>query len=395
LKSGSSEQAGAVESASTFAAGLSEHRSELRESVSSRTLTLLRPEERAHQEYVVGVRLATAAAVDYAFSVLEAPRGAYLSTPPELLRQARLAASLNIGLESVLRRYSAGFHTFADAVLSYGASDPQRRLPQIHRALRVQAAHFSHLIHDVSEEHKREAATRLALPQEERAKKIRALLDGELIDLSTFPHPMECWHIGIIQSRPTSTNIVRDIAAGLGQSILIAPGHEQTTWMWLSGKELSAPEVHLALGESRPQSKRTAVGEPGFGLAGWRLTHRQARATYAVMQGAISSYSEQALLASIAQDDLLSTSLKKMYLTPLEAEKDGGRKLRETLRAYLEARGQVSSAAATLRVSRKTVSNRLARIEEHLQRPITSCSAELDAALRLEALDAPTGSQTG
>jgi DNA-binding PucR family transcriptional regulator len=46
----------------------------------------------------------------------------------------------------------------------------------------------------------------------------------------------------------------------------------------------------------------------------------------------------------------------------------------------------VTSAAAALGVNRHTVSNRLRAVESRIGRPISSCVAEIDAALRLEDL---------
>jgi DNA-binding PucR family transcriptional regulator len=89
-------------------------------------------------------------------------------------------------------------------------------------------------------------------------------------------------------------------------------------------------------------------------------------------------------------DDLLTTSLRRLYLAPLSDERDGGAVLRETLRAYFAADRNGASAAAALRVTRQTVNNRLRVIEERLERPLSACATELEAALRLDDLgDAP------
>jgi DNA-binding PucR family transcriptional regulator len=99
-------------------------------------------------------------------------------------------------------------------------------------------------------------------------------------------------------------------------------------------------------------------------------------------------YADVALVASLLQDDLLGTSLRELYLKPLEGERDGGELARRTLRAYIEAGGNVSSAAAALGVKRHTVTNRLRAIETTIGRPPEACTAELDIALYLEKLGA-------
>jgi len=99
-------------------------------------------------------------------------------------------------------------------------------------------------------------------------------------------------------------------------------------------------------------------------------------------------YRGVALLASALQDELLRTSLRGLYLAPLEAERDGGATYRETLRAYFAAECNVTSAAEIVGVTRKTVAARLQMIEQRLGRPINTCAAEMETALRLRELSA-------
>jgi DNA-binding PucR family transcriptional regulator len=83
----------------------------------------------------------------------------------------------------------------------------------------------------------------------------------------------------------------------------------------------------------------------------------------------------------------LVESLYRLYLLPLAQERDGGQVLRETLRAYL-ASGNLSSAAVTLAVSRRTVGNRLRKIEAIVGRPFHTLRPDIETALRLEELKA-------
>ncbi|HWO47309.1 MAG TPA: helix-turn-helix domain-containing protein, partial [Solirubrobacterales bacterium] len=91
-----------------------------------------------------------------------------------------------------------------------------------------------------------------------------------------------------------------------------------------------------------------------------------------------------AVLASIARDELLATSLRRLYLEPLERMRDGGKVARQTLRAYFDAERNISSTAAALGVDRRTVRNRLRAIEDSLGRPLTGSLADLEIALRLD-----------
>ena len=129
-----------------------------------------------------------------------------------------------------------------------------------------------------------------------------------------------------------------------------------------------SPDISASLSSAPlPAKVSLAAGEAAQGIAGWRLSHRQAMAALPIAlrePGSIVCYSEVALLASMLQDDLLATSLHERYLVPLNAGRDGGEVARETLRAYFAANRNASSAAAALGVNRRTVTNRLQAIEE-------------------------------
>jgi DNA-binding PucR family transcriptional regulator len=92
-------------------------------------------------------------------------------------------------------------------------------------------------------------------------------------------------------------------------------------------------------------------------------------------------YADVAMLAATLQNDVLATSLRELYLVPLERERDGGKTLRQTLRAYFVANRNISSAAVALGVTRRTVANRLHVIEARLDRSLHSDAAQIEAAL--------------
>jgi sugar diacid utilization regulator len=134
---------------------------------------------------------------------------------------------------------------------------------------------------------------------------------------------------------------------------------------------------------------RFVVGEPACGLAGWRLTHQQAQAALVVAlrrPRPLTSYRDVALLAVALKDRALARALIDMYVAPLDQLRDGGAVLRKTLRAYLGTERSVSSTAAVLGVTRKTVANRLHTIEARLGRSLHPCPAELEVALLLDDL---------
>ncbi len=133
---------------------------------------------------------------------------------------------------------------------------------------------------------------------------------------------------------------------------------------------------------NRDEGPPMAVGHPAKGLLGWRLSHRQARAVYPVVQhgGEVVAAAEAGLLAAVAKDETLVASLHQLYIEPL----GDGEGLKETLHAYLAAGRNISSAASALQVNRQTVRTRLRAAEGKIGRSMDECGAEVEIALRLE-----------
>jgi DNA-binding PucR family transcriptional regulator len=98
-------------------------------------------------------------------------------------------------------------------------------------------------------------------------------------------------------------------------------------------------------------------------------------------------YADVALLTAVVRDEVLATSLRRLYLEPLNGRPGGGGELRRTVRAYFAAGRNVSLAGEAIGVSRQAVARRLRAVEEKLGRSIASCATDLELALRLEALE--------
>lgn len=332
-----------------------------------------------------GLRSAVRTALDYAFAAF----GEELTAPPPmLLAQTRIAARNGVGLDVIQRCYITGHALLVDffveeaGLLGLGSGALQT-------LLRTLASCLDRLLVAVGEEHARELADCQSSAEQRDAERIDRLLAGELVSVSHFTYDFEGSHLGAVAKGPGAAEAVRSLAASLDRRLLLITRQEGLVWAWLGGRE--PIDSHELQGDAIcPAGTTVALGESAHGLSGWRLTHRQAKAAMTVafrVQKPSIRYAEVALLASIFHDDLLSTSLRQLYLEPLERERDGGEAARETLHAYFATERNVSSAAVVLGVSRRTVANRLRSVEEHLERPLSTCAAEMEAALRLHAFE--------
>lgn len=376
-------------------ARLETRRAEIEEMALCRFHAVSAPSEDADPSYLAGIRTAISAAIDYAFDAIELDREEPPAPPPALLVQARLAARNGVTLETMLRRYIAGYTIFGTVLFEEAErSGVELSGEALEQLARLYTAYFDQLLAAVAEEHRRETENHAVGTERGSLGLARRLLAGELVDPSPLAYELGDFHIGVVASGTAAPDLLRDLSRSLDRRLLLVQVDERTTWAWLGYRRPIDPaEMDRVTAWPLPTGLELAVGEPAEGLSGWRLTHRQAAAALPIAQcrpGSAIRYGDVALLASAMQDDLLATSLQQLYLAPLEGHRDGGRIARETLRAYFQADRNVSSAAAILRVSRNTVGSRLRAIETILARPLSSCAGKLELALDLESL---TGKQ--
>ena len=361
-------------------------RGEIEEALLTRTYAIADPSEIADPEYAQGLRAAVSAALEYAFEGIERGEERVPPVPTVLLAQARLAARNGVPLDTVLRRYFAGYSLLSYFIVEEVGDGDLMRGPELQRQLASQAALFDRLLAAISEEHMRESETLHLSSEQRRTERVERLLAGELVETSGLTYEFGGWHLGLVASGAGAERAIRELAAGTDCRLLLLRREEEMLWAWLGARQRIDP-AEPSRSASRPDADSVlAIGEPGEGLAGWRLTHRQAAAALTIARRggeATVRYADVALLASVLQDDLLAISLRQLYLAPLEEGRDDGALLRRTLLSYFEHERNAASAAAALGVTRQTVNNRLRMIEEKIGRPIGRCASELEIALRL------------
>jgi len=370
------------------AARLRERLPEVRAAIATRVYAISDPSDVADPAYLQGLNAALAAAIDYRLAVLEAGERHAPAVPLVLLAQARLEARDGVSLDTVLRRYFAGNAVFGDflAEEAEGAEVPN---PPLRRLLGEQATLGDRLIATVSAEYAREAKNRPSSPAERRRECVKSLLAGELVDHAELGYDLDGHHLALMAKGEGVEQLMRGLATTLDRRLLAVRREEEPKWAcWLGGRrQLTAQKALRALSGVAPDGVFVTVGEPGEGLSGWRFSHLQAKAALPVAERRgqpVLRYADVALLASIRRDDLIASSLRQLYLAPLEQTRDGGKVARETLRAYFTAERNISSTAAALGVDRRTVRNRIHAIEGLLGRSLKTSAADLEIALRLD-----------
>jgi hypothetical protein len=386
---GAGSEVSLAEARAALAARLRERREELEAAVATRINSIEDPREISDPSYLPGLHAALIATVEYALTAIEAGDRRTPESPPALLAQVRLAARNGVALDTVLRRCIAGSALLDDMVV---AEAERTGVPRsvLRDLLAAQATLLDRLLAVVSDEFGQESAKRATGTAARRRECVKRLLAGELVDHSELGYDLEAHHLAVVAKGEEGEETVRKLAARLERNLLAVRREEEPVWAcWLGGRNLLRAERAMqALAAEAPAGTIVVLGEPGEGLGGWRFSHRQAKAALPVAERsgqALLRYADVAILATLLGDDLLATSLRRLYLEPLERARDGGRVARETLHAYFAAERNVSSTAAALGVDRRTVTNRLRAIEALLGRSLRDAATDLEIALRLDA----------
>lgn len=336
-------------------------------------------------DYFRGLQLALTSAVDFGLQHIELARA---PVPEPILAQVRLAARREVAVGIVLRRCVSAYSLF----LNYLMEEADRcSLTQSEaRALRdTQASAFDALMAEVMVEYELESGPQVQSLESRVLHRLKRVLDGDVVGLGDLGYPFGSYNLAIVARGVGVEQRLRRTARRVDRAVLTTRVGGEVLWGWLGGQRAFSIEEHRVISALiQAEGSTVALGEPCVGLEGWRLSHRQARAALRVADGSSESfvrYADVAVIASAQQDHLFALSLREIYLTPLAGGRDGGAKLLATLRAYIDAGRNVSSAAAALGVSRRTVTKRIQEVEDRLGRPISAAIPALDTALRLHA----------
>lgn len=330
---------------------------------------------------------AFAAVTDFYLDCIEAGENTWDAIPAAAVEQARAAARSGVSLDEFLVGLISAQTLLNEFVLQESrglASDSLSRVQALQGALLLRFAS------GLAGEYKREEVRLRQSATRRQNAVVERLLWGAPAAGHEVGYPLEAWHVGLVVEGARARDAARALAETLGTALLAVPRGKGTVWAWLgSRRKISSQSVRDAVAERGGLRAKFAVGEPGKDVEGWRSTHFEARATLAVAvrrAAAVTCFAEVAPEAIALQSPDLARSLQATYLSPLSGKHKRGLVLRQTLRAYFAAGRNASSAASILRVSRRTVENRLRTVEQELGRPLVGCGAELELALRLEDL---------
>jgi len=318
---------------------------------------------------------------------------------------ARRLAQRGVPVAALLRAYRIGSARFEDWCLQElgRRSDDATVISAAGlRIARILAAYIDQVSEEVVSAYESEKENWLRNQSVARAARVRALLKGEQVDVSSseaiLGYRLRQHHLGVV-TWTTKASAGAD-ALGLLQRAtaelaaegqcdgrpMFVPQDESCAWAWIP---LGARrDIDLsAMGGTGDDRIRFAFGAPGPGLAGFRRTHQQALSAQAVALAAgpsdriVTSFGEVAPLALMSGSAELLQAWVIETLGALADDDDHHARLRDTLRVFLQENGSYKSTAERLLLHKNTVQYRVRKAEESLRRPIGQDRLQVELAL--------------
>jgi hypothetical protein len=177
------------------------------------------------------------------------------------------------------------------------------------------------------------------------------------------------------------------------QNTLALPAGSMAIVGWLSRPgQFTAADLdaaNICSTAQLPDGVRVAIGEPGWGIGGFRRTRVEASHAhrFASLLGdnapVVTFYRRVAVAALASADGEHAVAFVKRILGPLAANDEATFRVATTLAIYLEENRSPAKAAQRLTVHPNTVSYRVHQAEEILGRPIDINTLDLSVALAL------------
>ncbi len=328
--------------------------------------------------------------------------------PASAEEYARRLAQRGVPIAALLRAYRIGSARFEDWCLQElgRQTDSAAVVSEAGlRIARVLASYIDHVSEELVSSYESEKENWLRNQSAARAARVRALLSGEQVDVSSseamLGYRLRQHHLGVVtwitgapgggDALGRLEQVTAEIAAKArceGRPIFI-PQDEFSAWAWLplgARHDIAWPELS-ARGIGPADRIRFAFGEPGLGLAGFRRTHQQAQGAQAVALAAgpsgqvVTSFGEVAPLALMSGSIELLQAWATETLGALADDDENHARLRDTLRVFLQENGSYKTTAERLMLHKNTVQYRVRKAEEILQRPIVQNRLHIELAL--------------
>ena len=201
-----------------------------------------------------------------------------------------------------------------------------------------------------------------------------------------------CWTGGAAASADNITRLERAIShiaaqTAAGADPVFLPRDESSAWAWLPLGIRDRFDAAAASAADLDGDLHVAFGDVMQGVAGFRLTHRQALAAQAVALAGgspprVVTYAEVAPVAMMLGSEELLRAWVLTTLGQLATDDEQHARLRETLLVFLDTGGSYKATAERLTLHKNSVQYRIRRAEESLGHPVGDNRHDVELALQ-------------
>jgi len=324
-----------------------------------------------------------------------------VSSPGAAEEYARRLAQRGISSTVLIRAYRLG----QQLVLQWAFGELARREPDAQIAFTASRL-FTDLtfkyVDSISEQvvvaYETERERWLAHRSTVRSAMLTEVLAGDAVDAATaeqaLGYRLRQHHLGAVLWG-ADVRVLEKALAALGKNLgvsgqpLFFARDRSTAWAWLP---LGRAAAHLdpeSAGLGAHKSFLIALGSPGAGLTGFRVTHLEAVRAQQVALAArataqpLTSYHDPEVrtAAMLAADPEATRRLVAKSLGALAADNEGAERLRETLLTFLTEKGSYVATAERVHLHKNTVKYRVDKAIEERGRPLDDERLELELAL--------------
>ena len=322
--------------------------------------------------------------------------------PPAAGEYARRFAQHELSLEALLRAYRLGEHRFGQWALQRVARlpvDTATALAGIAELTERTNRYIDQVgegLIDIYESERRRWDSRTGAA---RTAQLRVVLENDGLGAESAQDLIEVqldgWHQAAIawvdpdapDPAPVFQSVSRILQEQTGRAPTTVLADDRTMWAWVSGP--TSPNLDpIRLRRALPAvgSPRIALGSPAPGLPGFRSTYREALRTCAVMHsaaadGRVVAFDDVAVAALLTDHPAEMAAWVRRVLGHLADDTDAARRLRDTVRVFLQTGGSYIEAAALLHMHKNTVHYRVRKAEDLRGRPLTEARLDVEVAL--------------
>ncbi len=334
------------------------------------------------------------------------PPNAAFEPPEGALEFFRAMIGRGADITAVLRAYRIGHAEWWNQWMRVVTEEIENleALPEI---MTVSAAYMFAYVDSVAErlvaEYEPERRRQLTSTAAQRVATVQAIVAGEDVDADQaserLHYRLHRHHLGLVlwpaskRMEAQGTEGLERTAFALAEELgteapLLVPAPRGSVWAWLGAADARRLAPVIAA-KAPPAGVAVAAGAIGYDLDGFRESHRQAVEARRVCglrdrpPTEVVHYRTVSLIAALSTDPSAAQRFLVSELGELNAPDESTRRLRTTLRTFLEVGSSHAGAARVLGIHQKTVAYRVHRAEDLLGYRITDRRAPLEAALLL------------